>query len=256
MSNNKQKQMLEEETKLSKKEICRILWSHKLILLTVVAFFSAAALVGSKSFVVPKYTSVTGIYVQEKNASKATSVFSFGSGDKLTADYEELVKSRPVLEDTIKKVGLLNITVENLRKNVSVTTPGNTKILYIEVSNEDPKLAQTIADTLRKEAVLKIGEVMDVKEVNVVETADLPNTPSSPDLIQNTMLGGIAGFIFASILLVVLARRDNTIKTPEDIENLLGLTVLATIPMAEAVKEPKKNKAKSSARLKPAKQGL
>ena len=73
------------------------------------------------------------------------------TGTQLTQDYMELIKSRTVLEEVISVLNL-EMTTDDLSGMITTTNTENTRILTIQVENEDPELAREIADALRESA--------------------------------------------------------------------------------------------------------
>ena len=65
--------------------------------------------------------------------------------------------------------------------------------MSISVTDDDPKEAKQIADTLRKAVSVQITEIMNADSVNTVEEGNLPTSPSSPNVKKNMMLGALLG---------------------------------------------------------------
>ena len=103
------------------------------------------------------------------------------------------------------------MTTAELSDTITTTNPANTRILTIQVENEDPELAREIADAVRGSASETIKDIMKIEAVNTVEEANLPTAPSSPSVFRNTLLGGVLGIILAMgviILIYILRRYD------------------------------------------------
>lgn len=64
----------------------------------------------------------------------------------------------------------------------------------------------------------------------VIETADLPASPSSPNYITNSLLGLFLGLALGVGLAFLRERLDNRFRGREDVEKLTGAPVLATVP--------------------------
>ena len=203
----------------------------------------------TKTLIVPKYVAQTKVYVlSNSNNDSGVTTGDLQVGNYLTKDYMELVKSKPVLEYAIKKVGL-NITPEALSKMISLESPSDTRILCIKVTSEDPELASDIANAVREQAGKQICQIMKADSVNVVEEAEVPTKPSSPSTAKNTVLGALLGIIIAGGIVVVKYLLDDTIKNVSDVEKYLGLTTLTSIPLMEGETKSKK-KAKKVKKVK------
>lgn len=195
----------------------------------------------------PTYKSTTKIYILNKNESQNVTYSDMQLGAQLTKDYSELINSRYVLEEVIQKLRL-NYDYQGLKGKVSVTTPSDTRIVAITVTDTDPVNAMNIANAIRESASSHIGNVMDIDAVNVVESANMPTKRSGPSYTKWLMGGGAIGVILVCAIVLIGYLLDDTIKTSEDVEKYLGLSTLGTIPVIEtddSSKSKKKKKKKS-----------
>ena len=143
------------------------------------------------------------------------------------------------------------LTVRDVEKKGGVLDM-DTRIISITVTDTDPVRAMEIANAVREAASEHILNVMDIQAVNVVETANLPTYASGPNTARNILLGGMLGAALVMGILVVRFLLDDTVKTTEDVERYLGLSVLAVIPLnegeADGKRRRRKGKRKSMAR--------
>ena len=235
------REIQDDEVTIDLMELFSALWAKKTIIILSAVFMALVAFVGTKMFVTPKYTSVTKLFVMTKNddTSASATYTDLQTGSMLTKDYMELVKSRPVLEKTISKLKL-DVTPEELAGMITTETPTDTRIMSISVTDDDPKEAKQIADTLRKAVSVQITEIMNADSVNTVEEGNLPTSPSSPNVKKNMMLGALLGLVISMGFVVLISILDDTVKTPDDVEKYLGLNVLTSIPIQEGSSAPKR----------------
>ena len=193
---------------------------------------AAVALLVSYFIITPKYESVTKIYVISKTNADTMTYSDLQAGSTLTKDYKELVKSRPVLEEVLAETGI-DIELKDLEEQITVEVPTDTRIVSITVEDKDPYEARIIADSVRIAASKHIREVMDTEAVNVVEEASLPIEKSSPSILKNTAIGYAVGLFLAIAIVIINYIMDDTIKTPDDVEKFLGVSVLGSIPYSE-----------------------
>lgn len=243
------REIQDDEVTIDLMELFSALWAKKTIIILSAVFMALVAFVGTKMFVTPKYTSVTKLFVMAKNddTSASATYTDLQTGSMLTKDYMELVKSRPVLEKTISKLKL-DVTPEELAEMITTETPTDTRIMSISVTDDDPKEAKQIADTLRKAVSVQITEIMNADSVNTVEEGNLPTSPSSPNVKKNMMLGALLGLVISMGFIVLISILDDTVKTPDDVEKYLGLNVLTSIPIQEGSSTPKRAKQQRESR--------
>ena len=213
-------------------ELLGVILHNLWIIIVSGVIVAAVALLVSYFIITPKYESVTKIYVISKTNADTMTYSDLQAGSTLTKDYKELVKSRPVLEEVLAETGI-DVELKDLEEQITVEVPQDTRIVSITVEDKDPYEARIIADSVRIAASKHIQEVMDTEAVNVVEEASLPIEKSSPSILKNTAIGYAVGLFLAIAIVIINYIMDDTIKTPDDVEKFLGVSVLGSIPYSE-----------------------
>ena len=224
---NKENQLVEIDV-LS---LIKTVWKRKFIIL-LTALVAAVLALGYSLFIAkPSYQSTIRIYVvnrQQRDNNTLTNQ-DLQAGSYLVKDYKEIILSQDVLSTVISELKLPGTTAE-LSKSVSVSVPTDTRIVSITVKNSDPNQASRIANTLREVAAEKIIAVTKVSDVTTLEEAEVPKSPSSPNIRRNVMLSFFAGVIVMVIIVVFVEVLDDRVKKPEDIEEVMGLSLLGVVP--------------------------
>lgn len=200
---------------------------------------ASAFWLGTKVLITPKYESVTKIFVLSQQDVNYLTSTDIQLSSYLTKDYAELIKSRTVAQEVIDRLDL-SITPDNLMSQVTVETKSDTRIVTIIVENEDPQLARELANVIREVSAKQIVDVMGVEAVNMVDEANLPDKPSSPNVKKNTLLGVAWGGLMAVAFILLRHLLDDTIKNEADVTRYLNLNVLAAIPTIEQTTSKKK----------------
>lgn len=217
---------------------------NKFWIILLAGIIAALAFVGGTIlFITPQYQSTTKMYVLSKQDNNTITQQDMQTSLSLTKDYAELIKSRTVTEGVIAQLNL-DLTHEQLLGKVSVDSATDTRILSITVTDPDPYEACKIANAIRDVAANHIKNVMDIDAVNVVETANIPDQKSSPNISKNGVIGGLLGVLLSVAIILIAYISNDTIKTQEDVERYLGLSMLGTIPLTAADRKNKKKKQK------------
>ena len=232
-----------DEVEIDLGEVFHLLLSKLGVIILSGIVFCLAAVMGTMLLITPKYESTTKIVVLSKQDGNTLTNQDIQTSTSLTKDYAELIKSRTVTEGVIA----LDMTHEELLKKLSVDTPTDTRVVSITVTDTDPYTAAEIANAVRDIASKHIQQVMDIKAVNVVETANIPDEPSSPSVPKNGVIGGLLGILLAAAVVIIVYLTNDTVKTPEDVEKYLGLSVLGTIPYSSKMGKKSKRKKKRHA---------
>lgn len=199
------------------------------------AAFLVCAVVGfavSQLLMAPKYTAATRMYVLNRTSEANVVYADIQTSTYLLNDYKVLITGENVTTEVIRMLGL-NDTPRQLEGKIKVTAPDNTRVLQINVTEKDPVLAADIANCVRDVAAAQIEEIMDVDAVKLVYPAAVPENPSSPNVMLNTMIAAAFGVFLSVFVLVVAFMLDDTIRTEEDVARYLGLSTLGVIPAAE-----------------------
>ena len=209
----------------------KTLWKRKFSIVLVALVFAIAAF-GYSAFLAKKeYQSTSRIYVvsRQNQDNNALTNSDLQAGSYLVKDYREIILSQNVLSQAIDELKL-DMTPVELSKKISVSVPTDTRILSITAKDGNPKEAARIANGLRNVAAEKIIAVTKVSDVTTLDEAEVPQSPSSPNIRRNVLLGFIAGAGLMVVLMVVVEVLDDRVKRPEDIEELMGLTLLGIVP--------------------------
>lgn len=211
--------------------LLELLASWKIIFLAGV-IAGGLAYAYSSFLVVPQYESTSELYVLSKSTS-ITSLADIQMGSSLTNDYIVIVKGRPVLDQVIANLQL-NETYKSLYGKISLENPSNSRVLKITVTDADPNIAKAIADEVAEVASAYIAEKMEQDPPNIIQKGYADGQPVSPNVIKNTVLGAMAGFVLSMAIIVLANLFNDTIATPDDVEKKIGLNVLGTLPLEES----------------------
>lgn len=213
------------------KELVYILFMRWWILACVGIIFSFGMFYLSTYIMRWKYESKTKIYVLNRENPLSEITYSdLQISSQLLFDYMEILTSRMVTENLIQEFGL-DLKHEELIKLINIENPTDTRIIIITVNYWDPITAKKIADNLWvKAAELMIG-YQALEQVNLIEEANLPEQPSSPNVLFNTVVGGLLGICFCSFVIIIRYLSKDVINTAEEIEQSYHLPVLAKITL-------------------------
>jgi len=218
-------------------QLVKVLWKRKFLIVLTAIIAGLAAFAYSSFVIKPQYTSTTRIYVVNRNQADKPGLTNqdLQAGAYLVKDYREIILSQDVLDKVVKDQSL-TIDARTLGKKISVTVPAETRIVTISVRDGNPEEASRIANALREVAAQKIISVTRVSDVTTLEEARPATSPSSPNIRRNTMMATIAGVGFVTVIVLLVELLDDRVKRPEDIEEVMHLSLLGVIPNLEKLK--------------------
>lgn len=211
------------------------LW--ELFIQRIVVIVLAAVIAAAGFFAVdmvmydPEYSSTATMYIlrHSEDSSSGEAANELNLALRLVYDCNYFIKSRTVLGTVIEKLDL-DMSYSQLYSRIYVGNPANTRVLEITARGDSPEQAKAIVDCLCDIGPGKIEEAMGFSQVNLYEYGDLPTTPSnSPKPIKYAVVG-IAAAVLTYVVFLLMFILDDRVRTDEDIERILGLSVLAEIP--------------------------
>lgn len=218
-------------------QLVKVLWKRKFLIVLAALVAGLAAFAYSSFVIKPQYASTTRIYVVNRNQADKPGLTNqdLQAGAYLVKDYREIILSQDVLEKVVADQKL-TMDAKTLGRKVSVTVPADTRIVSISVRDGNPEEASRIANALREVAAQKIISVTRVSDVTTLEEARPATSPSSPNIRRNTMIATIAGVGFVTIIVLLVELLDDRVKRPEDIEEVMHISLLGVIPNLEKLK--------------------
>lgn len=229
----------EDEEEIDLVELFYVLWGHLWQILLCLVAGALLALGITRFFITPLYEATSSIYIVSASNNSVVNLTDLQIGSQLTADYQELMVSRPLLEDVIRNLDLKDakgekaMAVKQLRGMIEITNASDTRILKITVTTPDPQQSADIANELVNQACIYLPQIMEAEEPNLVEEAIAPTEKSSPSYAKNTLIGGFLGACLCCGILIGRYLLNDTFMTPDDITKAFGVQPLATIPESE-----------------------
>ncbi len=222
-------------------EITRILdmiKSKKLVILFILIIFTLIGYIYSYHYVVPKYKATSTLLLIPNSTSEGKVIMTsdiavnadltLNSG--LIETYRSIGENSKVIKQIINNLGL-DMTEEELLKEMKITVMKDTYVIQVAVTDIDPQKAMEIAKEFDEVFLKEIKEIYHLDNIGVVDEAQLPEKPYNINHIKDMILFlamGI-GVSFATVIIFYLF--DNTIKKEEEIEKYIQLKSLGSIPM-------------------------
>ncbi|EZH65904.1 capsular biosynthesis protein [Bacillaceae bacterium JMAK1] len=212
----------------------------KMILLITIAAIGLSGIV-SFFIITPQYEAATQLLVNQETDSQAPlNVNDLRTNVELINTYSVIITSPAILDLAIEELSLSQTTSE-LRDQVSVRSEGDSQVVAIEVQSDNPELAVTIANTIASTFESEISSIMNIDNVSIlaVASAEQVESPVSPQPLLNMAIAMVVGMMAGVGLAFLFEYLDNTIKTQQDVEEKLGITLIGVIPQfTEADQKP------------------
>ncbi|WP_100665814.1 YveK family protein [Leuconostoc citreum] len=128
------------------------------------------------------------------------------------------------------------LSVDELKSMVTISSQQNSQVFSINVKSKDPKLAADVANEVADVFRDKIGGFMKINNVSIIDSAKANKKPVSPNTKLFTLAGLVVlgGLTFLYMLIKELS--DTTIKSPDEVSQLFGMTNLGVIGHIKPIK--------------------
>lgn len=213
-------------------EVLHLLYKHIKFITCFVLVAFIGATIYMFFFARDYYTSSATLYnVESGSRETALSSSDLLISEKLLADYQQIIKSRRVLDAVSQKAG-----TEIPPSSISVSSVTGTHVIKLSVTANSASTAAEWANLITEQFVVAVEEIVNVDNISVIDPAVPDTSPAGPNRLQYILLAGIGGLILSVGLVLVHAFLDTSIHNIEDAERILGIPVLAGVPKFKSQK--------------------
>ncbi|NBC71089.1 lipopolysaccharide biosynthesis protein [Paenibacillus sacheonensis] len=189
----------------------------------------------STHFLRPQYEASTELIVsslQTNPKSTTVDVGSISSDIMLIKTYKEIIRTPRIMAKVAVQYPDLHASAEELIAKISVNAVNETQVMSISARDGSYERAANMANAASKVFQQEVKSLMKLDNVSVLNWADATKQrmPVSPHPTTNVIVAFILSTMVGIGIAFVLDQLDNTVKSEEEITELLGITALAAIP--------------------------
>ena len=230
---------------LDLKELIQIFWEKRIQILLITAIFIVLGIIYTVGFVKPKYQSKTSL-LWATNSSSQSNANGITTNDltlnsKLVSTYSDMVSGNKIIREVIKNLGM-NLQEDDVKKSISVKARDNADMIDIIVKNDDPVVAQKIANETAKVFIENVKQYYKIENLYIYDEAEVENEPYNINHKKDVLIFAVIGIVIAFGYVLILNMLDTTIKSAQDIEKISGVTVLASIPIYDLAETKSKGR--------------
>lgn len=195
----------------------------------------ASSLVGYYSYtrLIDFYSANATVYLGKEGAGGSIDIGMITLNNQLMSDYINLIKSRLVADEVIKRMGI-DLPAEVIQTGINAYTPSDlkvsTRMFVVSFESTDPVFAADVVNYTCEVVLEKAEDIFGVKNAQIIDRALVPQIPIGPNRTKNILIAAGVGFILGLLVIFLLEFINYTFKKPEEVERVLGLNVLGVIP--------------------------
>ncbi len=145
----------------------------------------------------------------------------------LQAEYREAQEREQALQSRVNqlKSSYLDLRRRSIQYNIYQQEVDTNRALYDGL--------------LQRFKEIGVAGGVGINNISVVDSADIPQKPSSPRLFLNLLIGLVGGLAIGILLALALEQIDEAITDPAELERRLKLSLLGSVPKLPGGQEPK-----------------
>ncbi len=149
---------------------------------------------------------------------------------QLVNTYASIITSPRILSEVSKKMDG-EYSEKELEKMITVNSTAESQVIQINVEGEDAKDNVKIANATVKIVNKEIPEIMNIDNTYILSPAvyDSDAPPIKPHKSLLIAISAAVGMIIGVIIMFIRNLFDRSIKSTEDVEEILGISVLTVI---------------------------
>ena len=214
------------------KDIINILKKRLVLIIICIVVCTSLSCIYTFIKIQPLYTASTKLFIGKLD-EKGETVVSAGSGDmqyykSIASTYTELY-TKELVKNALdgQDVGM---SYRQVYGAVSINSSSESPFLTFSIVGPDPenivKALDLVVDEFKKESLAFISNA----SFKVIEPPEVPTTPFNINHNKYIFFGLAGGLFIGIALALALAYFDNTIRSKEDIEDILRVAVIGEIP--------------------------
>lgn len=205
------------------------IWRRRWIVVATVLVFAAVA--GIISTQLPKVYSASASLLVVQTTDRQS--FDAAQAAQVTArTYADIISGETLAAQVATRVGG-GLSLAKIRNSVSVDPVPQTQLLKVKAEADTPELAQKLASTYATvfQSYARTNLAATTRAaVTVAEPAPLPRAATRPRPLLYSMIAALLGLAAGVGLALLRERLDARLRSPEEVEEWLGVPVLARVP--------------------------
>lgn len=223
-----------EEIEVDVGRVVRAVLDRAWLVCLITVLCAVITIVGTYFLIKPQYQASAKFYVNNSSRLPGDGASSLSSGDLSTSrnlvdSYMVILNTKETILDVIE-YSQSKLSFEDVKDMIEAKAVNETEIFEVIITSGDPNEALRLADAISEVLPKRISTIIDGTSAKVVETAVLPEEPSSPSYPKNAVIGALLGFMLAVSVIALREIFDVTIRSEEDIDQCCKHPILAAVP--------------------------
>lgn len=220
------------------RDYLRILHKNWIIIL-ICTLAGVAAGAGASMLMTPKYEATAELYVSVRSSDSSVAgelVQGTNFARQAVQSYTTVVNKEIVTSRVVEELGL-DQSPSELAKQITATNQLDTVLIEVTVTDDDPVLAASIANSVASNFIDVIvnelekpeGNSPSLVKIEPVQSAQVPQSPVAPRVSLNIVFGALLGLAVGLGVAVLRQFTDSKVRSTHDIAQITDRPVIGTI---------------------------
>lgn len=219
-----------EEQRIGLDELVNSLKKRWLMIITIVLISTIISATLSFFVVKPKYEASIKVFIgKDESEDQAYDQNDVVMYQKLMKTYSEVIKTKDLVSKALDNTSF-NLEIEEVLKNLSVVIVEDTQILQIKYESNNAQESEVVIQQVAYEFIKISKELVPNGNIKIIDKAELPEKPVSPNKGINIAIAFLLGLIGGMGLSFLLEFLDKRIKSKNQIETEFDIPVIGLIP--------------------------
>lgn len=193
-----------------------------------------------------RYSASTELFISAQASTGTPAELNLARtyAQQAATSYVAIIPSSLVLQPVVDDLGL-DTTVAGLASQVSATAATSSTAITVTVTDENPGQAARIANAISESFTTVVAEDLErpidarpsIVRIDTLEAAQVPVTPSAPNVRLIVTLGALFGLAAGVGVAALRAVLDNRIRSIDDVERAIDVPILGGIALDPHARE-------------------
>jgi capsular polysaccharide biosynthesis protein len=224
------------QMELDLKDYLYILKKRFWVLAAIVIVACIATGLVSYLIIEPQYQASAKLIVNKQyNPNDQLDLNTVNLNIRLIETYKEIIKTAAIMDKVVERYPELGFTADQLIEKIQVSSVNNTQVMTLSIRDSNYVRAVDTVNAIAYVFTDQIPSIMAVDNVSILNEAKLAANPNPvyPNPILNIAISFVVALMVGVGLVFLLEYLDDTIKTEQDVANILQLPTLGMIPKAK-----------------------
>jgi len=233
------------------KQYFKIIQKRWWLIAAIVTVAIAATGIKSYYFTTPVYAANAKLIVNQ-SSSDGLNTSSIQTSIFLINSYKEIIMSTAIMNKVVEKYPDLGESPATLAAKISVSSANNSQVMNLVYQDTSYTHAAAVVNAVSTVFKEQIPQIMNVDNITILSEADpaAKVAPINSNPVMNIVISFVISLILALGFVFLLDYLDDTVKTEDDIVEILEVPVLAVAGKMSKAELKKNARLKSTEKSK------